>query len=161
MKKYGEDFYVNLVPSHRCSNNWSDSSKAMEPNGIVNCVTQIWNLGKAWPKVFVSDDDSSSHVALKHTMEARMFLENLAEPLHGPDGKKSKNKRKLPAEIKEPTTFPVDPSHCQCVYFYCLIVCCCAFKKTDCEVLICNFGYAMKQNHGKVFKTAINAGLYH
>jgi len=44
----------------------------MEPNGIVDCVKQIWNSGKAWLKVFVSDDDSSSHAALKHTLEARM-----------------------------------------------------------------------------------------
>jgi len=45
-----------------------------------------------------------------------------------------------------------------------LIAHCHAFKKTAYEVLICNFGYAMKQNHGKpmnVFETAMNAGLYH
>jgi len=36
------------------------------------------------------------------------------------------------------------------------------FKKTDCEVLICNFGYAMKHNHGKpidVFETAMGWSL--
>jgi len=58
----------------------------MEPNGIVDCVKQIWNSGKAWLKVFVSDDDSSSRAALKHTLEARMTLENLLEPPCGPDG---------------------------------------------------------------------------
>ena len=59
----------------------------MEPNGIVDCMKQIWNSGKAWLKVFVSDDDSSSHAALKHTLEARMTLENLLEPPRGPDEK--------------------------------------------------------------------------
>jgi len=52
----------------------------MEPNGLVDCAKQIWNSGKAWLKVFVSDDDSSSPAALKHTLEARMTLENLLEP---------------------------------------------------------------------------------
>jgi len=89
--------------------------------------------GKAWLKVFVSDDDSSSHAVLKHTLlEARMALENLIEPRHGPDGKKLKDTGKLPAEIKEPTTFLVDPSHCHCVYgsyFYYLIAHCHAFQK--------------------------------
>jgi len=104
-KKYGVNFYVNLVPPHRCGKNWSGSSKAMEPNGIINCVTQIWNSGKDWLKVFISDDNSSSHASLKHTLEARMTLENLTGPPCGPDGKKLKDTGKLPAEIKEPTTF--------------------------------------------------------
>jgi len=139
----------------------------MEPNGIVNCVTQIWNSGKAGLKVFVSNDDSSSYAALKHTLEARMTLENLTEPPHGPDGKKLKDTGKLLTEIKEPTTFLIDPSHHHCVYgsyLYCLIAHCCAFKKTDCEVLIHHFGYAMKQKCGKpmdVFEIAMNASLYH
>jgi len=69
--------------------------------------------------------------------------------------------------MRVPFTFLVDPSHHHCVYgsyFYHLIARCRAFKKNNCEVLIRNFGYAMKQNHGKpkdVFKTAMNAGLYH
>jgi len=81
--------------------------------------------------------------------------------------KKLKDTGKLPAWMRVPTTFLVDPSHRHRVYgsyFYCLIARCCAFKKTDCEVLIHNFGYAMKQNCGKPkdeFKTAMNAGLYH
>ena len=126
------NFYVNLVPPHRCSKNWSDSSKAMEPNGIVDCVKQIWISGKAWLQVFVSNDDSSSCAALKHTLEARMTLENLTEPPCGPDGKKLKDMEKIPAEMKEPTIFLVDPSNCHPVYrsyFYCLIACCHALKK--------------------------------
>jgi len=104
----------------------------MEPNGIVDCVKQIWNSGKAWLKVFVSDDNSSSHAALKHTLEARMTLENLTEPPCGPAGKKLKVTGKLPAWMRVPTTFSVDPLHCHHVYgsyFYHLIACCRAFKK--------------------------------
>ena len=59
----------------------------MEPNGLVDCAKQIWNSGKAWLKVLVSDDDSSSRAALKHTLEARMYLEYLLEPPRGPDEK--------------------------------------------------------------------------
>jgi len=112
-KKY--DFDVNLVLPHQCSKNWSDSSKAMEPNDIVDCVKQIWNSGTAWLKVFVSNDDSSSHAALKHTLEARMTLENLTEPPCGLDGKKLKDTGKLPAEIREPTTFLF--IHCTAIVF--------------------------------------------
>jgi len=104
----------------------------MEPNGIVDCVKQIWNSGKAWLKVFVNDDNSSSHAAWKHTPEARMTLENLTEPPHGPDGKKLKDTGKLPAWMRVPTTFFVDPLHRHCVYgshFYHLIAHCHAFKK--------------------------------
>ena len=94
----------------------------MEPNGLVDCAKQIWNSGKAaWLKVFVSDDDSSSRAALKHTLEARMFLENLLEPPRGPDGGKMKDTGKLPAWMRVPTTFFIDPSHhCRVYgsYFY-------------------------------------------
>jgi len=52
----------------------------MGPNGIVDCVMQIWNSDKAWLKDFISDNKSSSHAALKHNIEARRLLENLDEP---------------------------------------------------------------------------------
>jgi len=54
-----------MPPPHRCSCNWKESSKAMEPNGIVDCAAQIWANGD-WMKKFVSDDDSSSRRALHH-----------------------------------------------------------------------------------------------
>jgi len=65
----------------------------MEPNGIVNCVIQIWNSGKAWLKALVSNDDSSSHVALQHSIEVRMLLDDLEVKLKNTTGK-------LPAHIK-------------------------------------------------------------
>ena len=34
-KNLGELF---TAPKHRCPKNWKESSKAMEPNGIVECV---------------------------------------------------------------------------------------------------------------------------
>jgi len=36
-------------PPHHCSCNWTESSKAMEPNGIVDCAKQIWENGD-WMK---------------------------------------------------------------------------------------------------------------
>ena len=63
-----------------------------------------------------------------------------------------KDTGKLPAWMRVPTTFLVDPLHRRRVYgsyFYRLIARCRAFKKTDCEVLIHNFGYAMKQKPWK------------
>ena len=51
----------------------------MEPHGIVACAINIWNSGKAWLHVFVSDDDSSSRAALRHSVESRMVIENLLQ----------------------------------------------------------------------------------
>jgi len=61
-----------LPPDHHCAKNWSESFKAMEPMGTVDCAIQVWNLGKAWLQVFISDDDSSSHAALKHPYEDKI-----------------------------------------------------------------------------------------
>jgi len=74
-KKNGTDLNDTAYPKHRCARNWSESSKAMEPRGIVECATLIWDTGKAWMRVFVSDDDSSSRAALKHNIKTQMFLD--------------------------------------------------------------------------------------
>jgi len=40
----------------------------------------------------------------------------------------------------------------------------CAFKKTDCDVLMRNFGYAVKQNHCRTipeFEKEVNAAINH
>jgi len=74
-KKKNPDAHMEeLPPDHHCAKNWSESSKAMEPMGIVDCTIKIWNSGKAWLCVFVSDDDSSSHAALKHSYEDKIHL---------------------------------------------------------------------------------------
>jgi len=97
----------------------------MEPNGCQLCDANL-EFRQDMAKSFVSNDDSSSScVALKHSIQARILLENSDEPPQGADGKKLKNTGKLlPAHIKEPTTFFVDPSHQHHVYgsyFYHLI----------------------------------------
>jgi len=53
-----------------CQKLGSEFQKAMEPHGIVACAINIWNSGKAWLRVFVSDDDSSSRAALRHSVES-------------------------------------------------------------------------------------------
>ena len=93
-----------MNPDHHCPKNWSESSKAMEPMGIVECAIKIWDSGKAWLHVFVSDDDSSSHAALKHSYEDKICLNEPVDP-------KKKYSGKLPAWILEPILFLVDPSH--------------------------------------------------
>ena len=92
-----------LPHDHHCAKNWSESSKAMEPMGIVECAIKIWDSGKAWLHVFVSDDDSSSRAALKHSYEDKISLNEPVDP-------KKKGSGKLPAWILEPI-FLVDPSH--------------------------------------------------
>jgi len=71
-EKMGTNLSESDKQQHRCAKNWDQSSKAMEPHGIVQCATEIWKSGKAWLCVFLSDDDSSSHAALHHSIETRM-----------------------------------------------------------------------------------------
>ena len=71
-KKNPDANLEELPPDHCCAKNWSESSKAMEPMRIVECAIKIWNYGKAWLCVFVSDDDSSSCAALKHSYEDKI-----------------------------------------------------------------------------------------
>ena len=48
--------------------------------GIVQCAIKIWDYGKAWLRVFVSDDDSSSCAALKHSHEDKICLNEAVDP---------------------------------------------------------------------------------
>jgi len=166
-KSLGSNLQPSDIPDHRCAKNWDQSSKAMEPHGIVACAISIWNSGKAWLRVFVSDDDSSSRAALRHSVESRMEIENLLQWPLDAYGKKIKSTGRLPSYIFEPTLFLADPSHRRRVYgkhLYGLKKRCSRFKGSDCEVLIRNFGYAMKQNRGApmdVFLTAMTAALEH
>jgi len=41
-KKKNNDETVKAT-KHRCPKNWTESSKAMEPNGILDCVIKVWN----------------------------------------------------------------------------------------------------------------------
>ena len=77
---------------HDCPKNWDQSSKAMEPQGIVDCAIKIWKSGKAWLHVFVSNDDSSSQAALHHSYEDKVKLNEPRDP-------KKKIKGKLPPDI--------------------------------------------------------------
>ena len=77
-----------------------------------------------------------------------MVIENLLQWPLDSGGKKIKSTGKLPAYMFEPTLFLADPSHRRRVYgkhLYGLKKRCSRFKRSDCEVLIRNFGYAMKK----------------
>ena len=97
----------------------------MEPQGIVDCTVKIWNSEKAWLHTFVSNDDSSSRAALKHSYKDKEHLDEPRNP-------KKKGKGKLPAEVREPEIYLVDPSHHHHVYgthLYKLMAKCKALKK--------------------------------
>jgi len=61
------------LPSHRCPKKWTESSKAMEPNGILDCAITVWNSGIASMDVFLSDDDSLLHCVLKHPIPIQIL----------------------------------------------------------------------------------------
>jgi len=63
--KNGTNFDNATYSKHGCAKNWSDSSIAMEPRGIAECITLIWDTGKAWMRVFISNGDS--RVAMLHS----------------------------------------------------------------------------------------------
>ena len=147
-KKYPEGNH--LPPTHRCAKNWTESSKSMEPEGILDCVKQVWNSGIAWIDTFVSDDDSTSRAVIKHK----------------PDNK-LKSTGRLPDHIHKVTRILVDPSHRRRVYgtqLYKAEKHIKGMNKTDCECLMRNFGYAVKQNRSKSeeeFAKALKAAFDH
>jgi len=159
---------------HRCARNWKESSKAMEPNGIVECAKKIWKSGIAWLRTFISDDDSSSRAALKHPILTQILnnklqlcpVDNNGWPVDK-NGRKLKDNGKLPSDINSVDTYLADPSHRRRVVggqLYKLELTCKEMKKTDCECLIRNFGYAVKQNRDKTeeeFSNAMKAALEH
>jgi len=72
----------------------------------------------------------------------------------------------MPTEISAVRKYHIDPSHCHWVYGLHLykLKKLTEMKKTDCKCLICNFGYAIKQNHEKSyeeFENAMKAALKH
>jgi len=139
----------------------------MEPNGILQCVIQVWNSGISWMDDFISDDDSSSRCVVKHPIRFQMLKNFINKWPVDKNGKNVKCTGRLPTEINAVSTYHVDPSHRRRVYgshLYKLEKKLSAMKKTDCECLIRNFGYAVKQNREKSFEefeTAMKAALEH
>jgi len=156
------------TPIHRCPRNWKESSKSMEPHGTVECAKQVWNSCIACMETFCSDDDSSSRAALRHPIQTQINKGYINEwPVDAKSGRQIKSTGRLPAEIHRISTYLVDPSHRRRVYggqLYKLELKLRVLKKTDCECLIRNFGYAVKQNRDKSeaeFAKAMAAALEH
>jgi len=165
-KKKNNDEKV-LPAKHRCPKNWTESSKAMEPNGILDCVIKVWNSGIAWMYDFISDDNSSSRSIIKHPILIQIAKDIIKKWPVDKHGKDVKCTGRLPAEINAMGVYHVDPSHRRHVYgshLYKLERKLTEMKKTDCECLVCNFGYAVKQNREKSFEEfekAMKAALEH
>jgi len=138
----------------------------MEPFGIVNCTEQIWNSNKAWMETFLSDNDSSSRAATKHSIETKMEQGVFKDWPRNSKKVLLKSTGKLTGHIKEPEIYLADPSHGHRIYgkhLYNLVKSCKQMHKTDADCLIRNFGYA-KKNHSKTdkeFKTAMLTALEH
>ncbi len=154
-------------PTHRCPRNWTESSKSMEPYGILECIKKIWYSNIAWGDVFISDDDSTSRAAIKHPIQTQILLGEIDNWPLDKALKQIKSTGRLPLEINSVRTFLVDPSHRRRVYgsgLYKLEPLLKGMNKMDVECLIRNFGYAVKQNRGKneeEFAKAMKAALEH
>jgi len=140
----------------------------MEPHGIVECTKQVWNNG-GWMEMFISKDNLSSRAALHHpilTQIEKGYISADEWPVDS-KGRRIKSTGCLPPEIHRIIAYLVDPLHCQHVYgsqLYKLEKILSVLKKSDCECLIRNFGYAVKQNHDKSdaeFAKAMAAALEH
>jgi len=155
------------APDHRCPKNWSKSSKSMEPQGILECVKAVWKSKKAVLDTFISDDDSSSRAVVKHPILIQIKKDIIKSWPLDKNRKKIKCTGRLPEEIHPISTYLVDPSHHCRVYgshLYKLERNLTGMKKTDCECLIRNFRYAVKQNREKSydeFEKAMMAALEH
>jgi len=150
----------HLPPIHRCAKNWSESSKSMEPTGILECVKQVWNSGIAWVDIFVSDDDSTSRAAIKHPINIQMKKGYIIDWPIDKNKKLVKSTGHLPEEIHAVSRLLVDPSHRRRVYGSQLYKAESKIKgmnKTGCECLIRNFGYVVKQNRNKTMEEFVKA----
>jgi len=103
-------------PTHRCPKNWTESSKAMEPNGIKDCAIAVWNSCIACMDEFLSDNDSSSRCVLKHPIKTQMLKGYISKWPVDKHGKNVKCTSRLPDHIRPISKYLVDPSHCRRVY---------------------------------------------
>jgi len=110
-KKKNNDEKVK-APKHRCPKNWTESSKAMEPNGILDCIIKVWNSSIAWMYDFISDDDSSSRSIIKHPMLTQISKDTINEWPLNKHSKSVKWTGRLPTEINVMGVYHVNPSHC-------------------------------------------------
>jgi len=157
----------NIHPIHCCPRNWTESSKSMEPHGILKCIKKVWLSNIAWSDTIISDDDSTSRAATKHPLQTQMARGDIDEWPIDKAKKQIKSTGRLPPEINPICTYLVDPSHQRRVYgsaLYKLEAMLKGMNKMDVECLIQNFGYAVKQNHEKCeeeFAKAMMAALEH
>jgi len=109
----------------------------------------------------------SSRAALHHPVLTQIACGKILKWPEDKCGKKVKDNGKLPSKINSVDTYLCDPSHCHRVYgglLYKKELTCKEMKKTDCECLIRNFGYAVKQNREKMEEEctiAMKAALEH
>jgi len=133
-----------------------------------------WKSGIAWLKTFISNDDSSSRAALRHLITTQILNNKIQLCPVDKNGwpvdkseRKVKDTGKSLLDNNSVNTYLADLSHCHHVYggqLYKLELTCKEMKKTDCECLSHNFGYAVKQNHEKTeeeFAKAMIAVLEH
>lgn len=151
---------------HTCPKNFEGSSKSMEASGAVEMVTNMWRKTKDWVsapwiRTFVSDDDSSTRSNLENSTQDKLDAKIISEwpwIINGRGNKvqafpKSKDKGKLPLDIRPPWQFVADPSHRQKVFgkaFYKLVL----LKlgtQVDAERMKRNFGYAQFLYHKESF----------
>jgi len=104
--------------------------------------------------------------ALSNTQSWLKFWKKIINQWLNKYGKNMKCTGQLPTEISAVGKYHIDPSHCHWVYGLHLykLKKLTEMKKTDCKCLICNFGYAIKQNHEKSyeeFENAMKAALKH
>jgi len=95
---------------------WTESSKAMEPNGILACIVTVWNSGIAWMDDFISDDNSLLRCIIKHPILIQILKYIINK---WPLNKHSKNVKCtgwLPTKISAVGTYHVDLSYCHQAY---------------------------------------------
>jgi len=61
-----------MCPIHCCPQNWTESSKSMEPHGILECIKQVWLSNIAWGNTFISNDDLTARAATKHPIQMQI-----------------------------------------------------------------------------------------
>ena len=62
------------VPKHQCTKNHLGSSKSMYVEGILDLITEAWDIHYIGVKYVVSDDDTTIQEHLKHSIAETIQL---------------------------------------------------------------------------------------
>jgi len=150
---------------HCCSKNFQGSSKSMEPNGAVACVTALFKTGIVYAFEIVGDDDSSIQANRQHLFQALVDAgiwvdKKTCWPKR--NKKYTNNHGKIPLTVLAIQSYLADPAHWCKSFGRDLFKLTdkrgrvLHFDKKDCTHLKHNYTYWLYQNCNEPYKVFVH-----